>query len=69
MRAILETSLGLGARLGLSNVAEGVETADNLELLRWLACQEIQAYFTANPMPAEHVPAWAVQAQAGRDGA
>lgn len=65
LRAILETSLDLGARLGLSTVAEGVETAEDLDLLRRLGCQEVQGYFIARPMPAARVPAWSAQWQAG----
>jgi EAL domain-containing protein (putative c-di-GMP-specific phosphodiesterase class I) len=34
-------------------VAQGAETASQLEFLRNLSCQEIQGYFFSKPLPAE----------------
>ena len=42
--------------LGMTVVAEGVETAAQLHLLRVLNCDEIQGFLVARPMPAEAVP-------------
>jgi diguanylate cyclase (GGDEF)-like protein len=39
--------------LGMGVVAEGVETAEQLAILRELGCNEVQGYFVARPMPAE----------------
>ena len=38
--------------LNLSTIAEGVETADQLEILRELECGQIQGYFFGKPLPA-----------------
>jgi EAL domain-containing protein (putative c-di-GMP-specific phosphodiesterase class I) len=36
-------------------VAEGVETAEQLAILRGLECNEVQGYFIARPMPAHEM--------------
>lgn len=38
--------------LGMSVVAEGVETAEQLAILRGLDCNEVQGYYIARPVPA-----------------
>jgi EAL domain-containing protein (putative c-di-GMP-specific phosphodiesterase class I) len=57
-RAILESSVRLGAALGMNVVAEGAETADDVALATRLGCDEIQGYAVARPMPGGNVPAW-----------
>jgi len=39
--------------LGMSVVAEGVETAAQLRILQALSCDEIQGYFISRPVPAD----------------
>jgi EAL domain-containing protein (putative c-di-GMP-specific phosphodiesterase class I) len=39
--------------MGLSVVAEGVETAEQAALVRRLGCDELQGYHFAKPMPIE----------------
>ena len=51
LRTILEAALGMGQRLGLSTVAEGVETQKELALIYQLGCQYAQGYLIAPPMP------------------
>lgn len=55
---ILGSSTTLGRSLGLSVVAQGVETAEVLALLESLGCDEMQGYLVARPMPAEDFPEW-----------
>lgn len=43
--------------LGLSVTAEGVETMEQLSVLRALSCNEIQGYLISRPVPADEVPA------------
>lgn len=43
----------LGKRLSLRVVAEGVETADHVELLRRVGCDELQGYYFSRPIAAE----------------
>lgn len=52
-RAIVQSILGLGKALGMAVTAEGVETAEQLLLLQGDACDEVQGYYTARPLPAE----------------
>jgi diguanylate cyclase (GGDEF)-like protein len=49
---------GLGARLGIELIAEGIETAAQHEQLRQMGCQLGQGYLLARPMPAEQWHAW-----------
>ena len=50
--AICNAVLDLARHLGLSVVAEGVETEDQLHYLDQRGCQYIQGYLTGRPMPA-----------------
>jgi diguanylate cyclase (GGDEF)-like protein len=50
--AICNAVLDLARHLGLSIVAEGVETEDQLRYLERRGCQYIQGYLTGRPMPA-----------------
>jgi signal transduction histidine kinase/EAL domain-containing protein (putative c-di-GMP-specific phosphodiesterase class I)/DNA-binding NarL/FixJ family response regulator len=57
-KAILEGSMGMARKLGLSTVAEGVETVEDLELVRSLGCDRVQGYLIARPMHVEQLLAW-----------
>jgi len=57
-RAIVCAVIKLSHALGLTVVAEGVETASQLEILRRLGCDELQGFLFARPMPARHLQAW-----------
>lgn len=50
-RPIVETIVRLGAALGMSVVAEGVEDASDLRVLAEEGCNEIQGYFVGRPTP------------------
>lgn len=50
--AIAKTIIAMAQALGLSTVAEGVETAPQLELLKSLGCDQIQGYFFSRPLAA-----------------
>jgi diguanylate cyclase len=56
--AIVHSIVELGHNLGLSVVAEGVETEEVLGLLRILECDGAQGYLFARPMPLEQLVAW-----------
>ena len=57
-RAILESSVDLGRKLGMSVVAEGAETQEDWDLLRKTGLDLVQGYFIAKPMAAEDAHAW-----------
>jgi diguanylate cyclase (GGDEF)-like protein/PAS domain S-box-containing protein len=49
---IVRTIIALGHNLGMKVVAEGVESAEQLEFLRINDCDELQGYYFAKPVPA-----------------
>jgi diguanylate cyclase (GGDEF)-like protein/PAS domain S-box-containing protein len=54
-RAIAASIIAMGHRLGLRVVAEGVETAEHLAILRDEHCDEYQGYFFSRPVPADEI--------------
>ncbi len=57
--AIVRAMISLGQSLELKVVAEGVETAEQLALLRSEGCDEAQGYYFGRPVPAEQFVALA----------
>ncbi len=55
--AIVRAVASLGASLGMSTTAEGVETNEQLEWLRNEGCTEMQGYFFSPPIPASEIGA------------
>lgn len=56
--AIIEAVVGLGNRLGMGIVAEGVETEAQMEALIRIGCTHLQGYLISRPRPAgdfEHI--------------
>jgi EAL domain-containing protein (putative c-di-GMP-specific phosphodiesterase class I) len=53
--ALARTIVQLARTLRLRTIAEGIETAEQLERLRALGCDHGQGYYFARPMPAEQV--------------
>jgi diguanylate cyclase (GGDEF)-like protein len=51
--AIISAMITLGQSLNLRVVAEGVETLEQLELLRKLHCEEVQGFWFSRPLKAE----------------
>ena len=54
--AIVRAITTLATALGLSTTAEGVETAEQLEMLREAGCTEVQGYFLGRPAPLASEP-------------
>jgi EAL domain-containing protein (putative c-di-GMP-specific phosphodiesterase class I) len=54
-KAIAEAIINLGKALGLTIVAEGVETAEQDKFLRDHACDEIQGFLFSHPVPPEKI--------------
>jgi len=60
---IVRAVLALGQALGLTTVAEGVETTDQLSTLRELGCDVAQGYFFSRPVPADRMSEAMAQVQ------
>ncbi|HVL01396.1 MAG TPA: EAL domain-containing response regulator [Dongiaceae bacterium] len=61
LRTILQSAIDMGRRLGITTVAEGVETEAELHLLKAMGCRQAQGYLIARPMPAQQVADWIPQ--------
>jgi EAL domain-containing protein (putative c-di-GMP-specific phosphodiesterase class I) len=55
---IIEAVLSLSRSLGLSTIAEGVETEAQRRFLRQQGCQQMQGYLLGRPMAAEAIAAY-----------
>lgn len=55
--AVVRAVVALAESLGMTTVAEGAETLEEVETLRALGCSKIQGYFYSKPMPPVDVEA------------
>ena len=53
--AIIRAITALGVSLGMSTIAEGVETAEQLDRIRTEGCTSVQGYLFSRPLPAEQI--------------
>ena len=53
--AIIKAVIALGRSLGISTTAEGVETEEQLDLVRDEGCTEVQGYIFSPPLPASAI--------------
>jgi diguanylate cyclase (GGDEF)-like protein/PAS domain S-box-containing protein len=51
--AIIRAVVAMADSLEMSTTAEGVETAEEAEMIRQLGCKKIQGYYFGRPMPAD----------------
>jgi EAL domain-containing protein (putative c-di-GMP-specific phosphodiesterase class I) len=68
--AIVRAVIGIGSALGISTVAEGVETRGQLQRLRSHGCSEAQGYLFSKARPADEITAMLAafpSPQSGRD--
>jgi EAL domain-containing protein (putative c-di-GMP-specific phosphodiesterase class I) len=65
-QAITESIIGLGHKLGLSVIAEGIESDDVWQRLRSLSCDEGQGYHLARPMPSPDLKLWMAAREAAQ---
>ncbi|MCW0376803.1 EAL domain-containing response regulator [Xanthomonas sacchari] len=63
LRTVLESALGMAQRLGLSTVAEGIETVEDWTLLQELGCDFGQGYLLARPLGGGALHAWLLEHQ------
>jgi diguanylate cyclase (GGDEF)-like protein len=50
-QAIIQAVIGLGRSLGMSTTAEGIETEEQLAMVREHGCSEVQGYLFSPPLP------------------
>jgi diguanylate cyclase (GGDEF)-like protein len=65
-RAIVKAVISLGQSLGMTTTAEGVETEEQLDLIRQHGCTEAQGFLFSRPMAAKDVHSWISRFQSGR---
>ena len=58
---IVRSIIDLSHNLGLSVVAEGVETQDVYDILEILRCDVIQGYHVSRPVTSEKLEQWLMQ--------
>jgi EAL domain-containing protein (putative c-di-GMP-specific phosphodiesterase class I) len=64
--ALIRSIAGLGESLKLNIVAEGVEDAETIDLLRLYGCDVAQGYYIGRPEPADRMTARLHRAASGR---
>ncbi len=64
---IAQMVINLGRGLGLTVIAEGIETEEQRQLLLSLGCHEGQGYLFARPMPAEQLERWMAMPQGSQE--
>ena len=57
-RKLVETIIDLGHRFGMQVVAEGVENARQLELLKQMGCDLAQGFYFSKPLPHDEFCEW-----------
>ncbi len=62
--AIVRSVVDLGSSLGKQVVAEGIETAEAMQMLADMGCHAGQGYFISRPVPADGFRAWLEARQA-----
>ncbi|MCX5576916.1 putative bifunctional diguanylate cyclase/phosphodiesterase [Kaistia terrae] len=55
--ALIQSMIALGDAMDIAVVAEGIETVEQLMLLRMLHCEYVQGFFLAKPMSAAEITA------------
>ncbi|MBL4918768.1 putative bifunctional diguanylate cyclase/phosphodiesterase [Szabonella alba] len=68
-RKLVSAILSMAERLGISTLAEGVETAGEYALLSQLGCGNVQGYHIARPMPLEETEDWVIHHRASQSRA
>lgn len=57
-RKIVQTIIRLADDLGIPTIAEGAETAEQVDILQAMGCRQVQGYFFARPMPPGEARDW-----------
>ncbi|MEK6375314.1 MAG: EAL domain-containing protein [Acidobacteriota bacterium] len=60
---IVRSTIELGHNMGLTVIAEGVETVESLEILTRLGCDMAQGYYMSPPLPAGDLQRWMTESR------
>jgi EAL domain-containing protein (putative c-di-GMP-specific phosphodiesterase class I) len=55
---VFEATVRVADSLGMSTVAEGIETEAQAAVIQQLGCQRGQGYLFSKPLDAAEIPAW-----------
>ena len=64
-RAITAAIVDLARNMGITSIAEGVETQAQLDFLRSRGCDEMQGFLASAPLPAAQAAEWLAGHRAG----
>ena len=67
--ALIRAMVGLASDLKMQTTAEGVETQEELQLVRDLGCSSVQGYYFSKPLPADQATELAAKGSASRPDA
>ena len=62
-RVLVEATVLVAKSLGLSTVAEGIETAEQARVIAQLGCEKGQGYFFSKPLMADDLERWLTEDQ------
>jgi len=57
-RVLIEATVKVARSLGMTTVAEGIETQSQLDVVRNHLCDKVQGYFYSRPLPAPELLDW-----------
>jgi diguanylate cyclase (GGDEF)-like protein len=57
-RVLIEATVKVARSLGMTTVAEGIETQSQLDVVRNHLCDKVQGYFYSRPLPAAELLTW-----------
>ncbi|NYS26170.1 EAL domain-containing response regulator [Rhodobacteraceae bacterium 2376] len=62
-RNMLRSVVSIGRSLGMAVIAEGVEDAETLEIVKSLGCDIVQGFVYSRPLPIEQAVCWMFQSE------
>ncbi|RNF28767.1 diguanylate cyclase [Massilia aurea] len=60
-RVLIEATVKVAQSLGMTTVAEGIETRSQLDVVRNQRCDKVQGYYFSRPLPAPELLDWLAQ--------
>ncbi|WP_208277623.1 putative bifunctional diguanylate cyclase/phosphodiesterase [Massilia oculi] len=60
-RVLIEATVKVAKSLGMTTVAEGIETRSQLDVVREQCCDKVQGYYFSRPLPAPELLDWLAQ--------